>query len=387
MNETTHRAVLRAGTVLDGKGGVMRDVDLAIDGSRIATIGPRGEAADYDVSGLTLMPGWIDTHVHVAWHFDRDGRLAWRDGRAVQDAPYESAGNAYATLMAGFTTVQSVGAPSDAALRDAIERGVLPGPRLLTSLEAITAASGDPATIRALVRQRIDEGADVIKLFATASIRDGGAQTMSAAQIEATCDAARAGGRRTVVHAHASAGALAAIRAGCTAIEHGVLISDAVLDEMARRGTYFDPNFLVLHNYLDHKHRFSNIGNYTDDGFAAMIAALPRTADVLQRARARGVKLVFGTDAVAGAHGRNAEEFVYRVRDGGQPAMEAIVAATSLAAASLGLGDRLGTIAPGMEADLVATDGNPLDDITAVRRVVVVMKGGRVLKSVLRRPG
>jgi imidazolonepropionase-like amidohydrolase len=387
MNETTIRTVLRAGTVLDGSGGVLHDIDLAIDGSRIATIGPRGEAFHYDVSGLTLMPGWIDTHVHVAWHFDRDGRLAWRDGRAVQDSPYDSAGNAYATLMAGFTTVQSVGAPSDSALRDAIDRELLPGPRLLTSLEAITAASGDPATIRALVRQRIDEGADVIKLFATASIRDGGAQTMSDAQIAATCDAARAGGLRTVVHAHASAGALAAIRSGCTTIEHGVLIGDDVLDEMARRGTYFDPNFLVLHNYLDNKHRFFNIGNYTDDGFAAMVAALPRNADVLQRARARGVKLVFGTDAVAGAHGRNAEEFVYRVRDGGQPAMEAIIAATSMAAASLGLGDHIGTIAPGMEADLVAVDGNPLDDITAVRRVAFVMKGGRVLKSVVRRPG
>lgn len=386
MNGTTNRTVIRAGTVLDGTGGVLHDVDLAIEGSRIAAIEPQGEAADYDVSGRTLMPGWIDTHVHVAWHFDRDGRLAWRDGRALQDSPYDAAGNAYATLMAGFTTVQSVGAPSDAALRDAIERGVLPGPRLLTSLEAITAASGDPATIRALVRQRIDAGADVIKLFATASIREGGAQTMSDAQIAATCDAARAGGLRTVVHAHASAGALAAIRAGCTAIEHGVLIGDEVLDEMARHGTYFDPNFLVLHNYLDNRQRFHNIGNYTDDGFAAMVEALPRNADVLQRARARGVKLVFGTDAVAGAHGRNAEEFVYRVRDGGQPALEAIVAATSMAAASLGMDDRIGTIAPGMEADLVAVDGNPLEDVTAVRRVVFVMKGGRVFKNAARRP-
>lgn len=298
MNETMHRAVLRAGTVLDGTGGVLRDVDLVIEGSRIATIEPRGAAADYDLSNVTLMPGWIDTHVHVAWHFDRDGRLAWRDGRAVQDSPYDSAGNAYATLMAGFTTVQSVGAPSDAALRDAIGRGVLPGPRLLTSLEPITAAS-----------------------------------------------------------------------------------------EVSRRGTYFDPNFLVLHNYLDNRQRFYNIGNYTDDGFAAMVEALPRNAEVLRRARARGVKLVFGTDAVAGAHGRNAEEFVYRVRDGGQPAMEAIVAATSMAAASLDLGDRLGSIAPGMEADLVATGGNPLDDITAVRRVAFVIKGGRVLKSALGRPG
>src|SRR5207249_4277231 len=128
-------------------------------------------------------------------------------------------------------------------------------------------------------------------------------------------------GKRTVVHAHASAGALASIRAGCTSIEHGSLLGDAVLDQMAQHGTYFDPNFLVLHNYLDNKPRFYGIGNYSDEGFAAMERAIPLTADVLQRARARRVKLVFGTDAVAGAHGRNAEEFIHRVRDGGQPPM------------------------------------------------------------------
>src|SRR5262249_54934611 len=152
------------------------------------------------------------------------------------------------------------------------------------------------------------EGADVVKLFATRSIRDGGAQSMTDAQIEAACGEATAAGKRSLVHAHASDGAKAAVMAGCTAIEHGTMLDDGVLALMAERGTYFDPNFLVLHNYLDNKPMFLGIGNYTDEGFTYMEKALPLIADVTRRAAARKVKMVLGTDAVAGAHGRNAEE-------------------------------------------------------------------------------
>jgi imidazolonepropionase-like amidohydrolase len=146
---------------------------------------------------------------------------------------------------------------------------------------------------------------------------------------------------------------------------------------MAERGTYFDPNFLVLHNYLENRASF----NFPEATFVALEKALDPTADVLRRARLHQVKIVFGTDAVAGAHGRNAEEFIYRVRDGHDAPMEAIKSATSVAAESLGLGDRIGTVAAGFDADLVATDGNPLEDITAVRRVVFVMKGGKVYRN------
>jgi imidazolonepropionase-like amidohydrolase len=146
---------------------------------------------------------------------------------------------------------------------------------------------------------------------------------------------------------------------------------------MAERGTYFDPNFLVLHNYLENRASF----NFPEATLVALEKALEPTADVLRRARQHGVKVVFGTDAVAGAHGRNAEEFIYRVRDGHDAPMDTLKSATSVAAESLGLGDRVGTIAAGFEADLVATDGNPLEDITAVRRVVFVMKGGKVYRN------
>jgi len=150
---------------------------------------------------------------------------------------------------------------------------------------------------------------------------------------------------------------------------------------MADRGTYFDPNFLVLHNYLYKKPKFLGIGNYNEEGFAFMQEALPKIADVLRRARRYNVKVVFGTDAVAGAHGRNAEEFIYRVRDGKDKPMDALISAGSLAAESLGMKDEIGDIAPGYKADLVATAGNPLDDILNVRRVIFVMKGGLVYRE------
>jgi imidazolonepropionase-like amidohydrolase len=174
------------------------------------------------------------------------------------------------------------------------------------------------------------------------------------------------------------------VNAGCTSIEHGTFLDDATLDLMARKGVYFDPNFLVLHNYLDNKPGFLGIGNYNEEGFAAMEKGLPLVADVIRRARAHHVKIVLGTDAVAGSHGRNAEEFIYRVKDGGEKPMDVLMSGTSVAAESLGMADKIGSIAEGMQADLVAVEGNPLDDITAVRHVLFVMKGGRIYKNVPR---
>jgi imidazolonepropionase-like amidohydrolase len=185
-----------------------------------------------------------------------------------------------------------------------------------------------------------------------------------------------------VVHAYKEAIRMATL-AGCTQIEHGTYATDDDLKLMAERGTWFDPQAgLVIQNYLDNKQHYLGIGNYTEEGFKAMQQALPLNFDLFRRAVAtKGLKIVFGTDAVAGAHGRNAEEFIYRVRDGHQDAMAAMVAANSLAAESLGLADQIGSIAPGMQADIIALDGDPLRDITAVRRVVFVMKGGVVYRN------
>jgi len=375
---------IKTSTILDGKGHIFKDKTIVLNGNRIASIGTARGSATYDLSGLTVMPGWIDTHVHLGWHFNKDGRLD-DGGRGSNETPQQAAlyaeGNAYATLMGGFTTVQSLGSAIDGDLRDLIARGVIPGPRIITSLRSVNENTGDPEKIRAYVRKMKEDGADVIKLFATASIRDGGKQTMTDEQVQATCGEAKALGLRSVVHAHAAGGALAAVRAGCTSVEHGAFLDDATLQTMSEHGTYFDPNFLVLHNYLENKPKFLGIGNYTEEGFAYMEKGIPMMADVLKKAMAHHVKIVLGTDAVAGSHGRNAEEFIYRVKDGGQGAMDAIVSGTSLAAESLGLQDKIGTIADGMEADIVAVAGNPLEDITAVRKVVFVMRAGHVYKN------
>jgi imidazolonepropionase-like amidohydrolase len=371
------RLVIAASTVLDGHGGVLHDTRVVVQGSKIVAIDSAASPVDYDLRGATLMPGWIDTHVHINWHFDANHKSI-SGGEKPDEAALATADDAWATLMGGFTTVQSVGATIDGAVRDHINRGLLPGPRILTSLRQINDRSGDPDALRALVRQTKADGADVIKLFATTGLGAGGNQSMTNDQIEATCGEAKAVGLRAVVHAIGDAGARAAVNAGCTSIEHGTFLSDATLDTMAARGTYFDPNLLVLHNYLDNRSGFT----FTPEALAMLEKGIAPTIDVLRRARARRVKIIFGTDAVAGAHGRNAEEFVYRVQDGHEKPMDALVSATSVSAESLGLGNQIGTIAPGYDADLVAVAGNPIDDITAVRRAVFVMKGGRVFKHV-----
>ena len=374
--------VIRADTVFDGRGGTLTNTSIVVQGSQITRIDPAAQGVTYDLRGLTVMPGWIDTHAHIVQHFDRTtGKTPRRGDETSQQAALYAVENAYMTLVGGFTTVQSPGAELDKDLRDWIADGHVPGPRILTSLRAITDRTGTPGQIRAFVRQAVADGADVIKLFATSSIREGGGQTMTDEQIRAACSEAHAAGKRAMVHAQGPEGAKAAILAGCNSIEHGNRLTDEVLDLMAQRKMYFDPNFgLLLHNYLENRDRFSG-GNFNDAGFAFMEKGIPIGIDTFKRALARNVPIVFGTDAVAGANGRNYEEFVYRVRDGGQKPMAAIVAATSTAAQSLDLGDKIGTIAPGFQADIIATDGNPLQDITAVRRVVFVMKGGKVFKN------
>jgi imidazolonepropionase-like amidohydrolase len=375
--------IVKTTTLIDGKGHVLKNKEIVIENGRITRIADAKQKATIDLSGLTVTPGWIDTHVHPTWYFNKEGRYeaGGRDAKSTpQQAALYAAANLYATLMGGFTTVQSVGAELDGELRDQIEAGALAGPRLLTSLRSVNENTGDPDQIRAYVRKMKADGANVVKLFATASIRDGGKMTMTVDQINAACGEAKAVGLRSLVHAHSSDGATAAVNAGCTSIEHGTFLDDATLELMARRGVYFDPNFLVLHNYLENKAKFLNIGNYTEEGFAAMEKGLPLVAAVLRRARAHHVKIVLGTDGVAGAHGRNAEEFIYRVKDGGDSPMDALSSGTSVAAESLGMSGKIGALAEGMEADLVAVQGNPLEDITAVRRVVLVMKHGKVYR-------
>jgi imidazolonepropionase-like amidohydrolase len=374
---------IRAGVLLDGRGGTQRDVAVVVRGSTIDRINtaPAGDAT-YDLRRYTVLPGLIDTHVHIGWHFGTSGRFD-TTGETPAESALFAAENAYATLMAGMTTVQSVGAALDVPLRDAIARGRLPGPRLLTSIGSIADEKLTEDELRAAVRTFKEAGADLIKIFASKSIRDGGAQTLSTAQLSAACGEAKALGLRTMVHAHSPDSMRSAATAGCTQVEHGVFATPEVLRYLAERGTYFDPNIgVVLQNYLQNKAKFLGVGNYTEEGFAHMEKAIPLNFAMIKEAvKIKNLKLVFGTDAVAGAHGRNVEELIVRVQQG-QPAMDAIVSGTSRAAESMQLARQIGSIAAGLDADLIAVDGDPTQDITALRRVVFVMKGGKIYKNV-----
>jgi imidazolonepropionase-like amidohydrolase len=383
---TAAQTSMHAGTLIDGRGNVQRDVVITTRDGRIDRISPRSTIRDprsitHDLSQLTVLPGLIDTHVHIISHFGKDGRAS-NEGETASERMLYTAENAYVTLMAGFTTVQSIGAAPDLELRAAIERGILPGPRLLTSIQSLNDETASPQQLRDYVKDMNARGADLIKFFASKSIREGGAQTISSESIKAGCDAANAAGKRSWIHAHAASAVRAAAESGCFAVTHGSMVTDAELALMAQRGTFFEPNIgLVSQNYIENKPKYLGIGNYDEAGFRFMEEGIPRKLDMFKRAlRTPGLKIIMGTDATAGAHGQNAREIVYRVKTGGQKPMDAIIAATSLNAEALGMKDRIGAIATGMEADLIAVDGNPLEDISALQRVVFVMKGGKVYK-------
>lgn len=377
--------VIAANTVFDGRGNVLYNTRIVIENGKIVRLDPKATPVTYDLRGLTVLPGWIDAHVHITYHFGPNGKFE-DPNETPQQAELAIASNAFATLMGGFTTIQSVGAADDVPLRDAIANGSVPGPRILTAVRPLMGrgpATGTPDEIRQYIRQVKAQGADLIKIFASKSIRVGGGPTLSQEQLNAACDEARKLGLRTLVHAYRDSVRMATL-AGCTQVEHGTYASLEDLKLMAEHGTYFDPQAgLVDENYLLYKNKYLGVGTYTEEGFKLEQESIPLDHELFRQALAtKGLKIVFGTDAVAGAHGRNAEEFIDRVRDCGQSPMDAMVAANSLAAESMNLQKEIGSIAPGLQADLIALAGNPVQDITAVRRVVFVMKGGIVYKNV-----
>jgi imidazolonepropionase-like amidohydrolase len=372
---------IRAARLVDGRGQILRNATVTVQGSRITrvTTAAQSGAPTHDLGDATLLPGLIDVHVHLSWYFGPSGKYG--DPGLPGYAPQAMAANARATLLAGFTTVQSLGAPSERLLREQIASGAIPGPRLLSSLgQLVPRATQTPDQLRDVVRQLKSAGADVIKLFTSTSIRDGGSMSVIALQIDAVCQEARAQGLRAVVHAQDSASILAAVAAGCSQIEHGVYADAAAIRAMARANVLFDPNIgLVLQNYLEQRDKFLGSGNFTDESFASMETVLPRLPRVFKQALDAGVRMPLGSDAVAGAHGQNARELIARVAAGQKP-MDTITSATSLAAESLGLSQLIGTVAAGYEADLIAVRGDPTRDIKALRDPVFVMKAGTIYR-------
>jgi imidazolonepropionase-like amidohydrolase len=375
--------VILTDRALDGRGGILQAARIGVAQGKITSLAAPSSsgAVTIDLRGYTVLPGWIDTHVHLDSHFDRTGRIANRTEPAA-DAALGIANNAWLTLMAGFTTVQSVGALADAPLRDMVRDHGFPGPRVLTSLAPIqgdSTVTGD--SLRAMVRRRKEQGADLIKIFASKSERVGAGPTITEEQLRVLCDEAASLGLRTMVHAYRSQ-AGAAARAGCREIEHLTYAAQADVDAAVKAGAYISPQVgLVVQNYLENKSRYVGAGGFTEEGMTIMERDLPRDVEICTLAvHTPGAKVLFSTDATAGAHGRNAEEFLGRVEQCGQTPMAALVSANSLAAEALGMSDRLGSLAPGYEADIIALDGDPLTDLSAVRRVVFVMRGGVVYK-------
>src|SRR6185437_15243367 len=369
--------VIKARTVWDGNGKVLHNTSILVENGKITAVGsklaPPPGAKTVNLADMVVMPGWIDAHVHITYHFGPNGKYGEREDRASADK--EIAENARATLLAGFTTVQSVGSPGDLTLRQAIESGAEPGPRILTAVRPITNAKWTTDQIRDAVRRDKQQGADLIKIFASESIRDGAGRTLNDDQLRAACGEATAQGLRSLVHAYKDAVRASAL-AGCTEVEHGTLATADDLKLLAAHHTYFDPQAgLVIHNYLDNQQHFMGVGNFNAAGFEAMRQAIPLNIQIFKEALATpGLEIIFGTDAVAGAHGHNAEEFIYRVRDGGQQPMAALEAAQWLNAHAMGLDAQLGAIAPGLAADTAR-------DITCVRQVSFVMKAGVIYKQ------
>jgi imidazolonepropionase-like amidohydrolase len=373
---------IHAGELIDGTGKVMRDMTITVIGTKITAVTP-GKSAQptYEFARLTVLPGLIDSHVHITAHFDDNDRNETKNESREQQS-LKWAENVWLTLMGGFTTIQSIGATDDLVLRKAIEGGRLPGPRLLTSGQPLTNPKMSIEEIRRTVRERKAQGVDLIKMMVTRSIRDGGGQTWSDAQIAAACDEAGKQGLRTWVHAHADSAVRSAVDGHCWAVTHAQLATLETLAYARDKGMYIEPTFgLVQPNYMRNKPKLLGTGNYTEDAFKYMEGNVQENRDKWRRfLTVKNLAYLSGGDTNAGAEGDNAREIIWRVQQGQEP-MPAIVAATSVNARALKLGDKIGTIAPGMEADIIAVDGDPLNDILSLWRVRFVMKGGTVYKD------
>ncbi|MBL8765237.1 MAG: amidohydrolase family protein [Phycisphaerae bacterium] len=400
------RAPVRESSVLIKDGRVVEiRAGYADPAGVIGTDATGAEVRTVDLKDRFVLPGLIDCHTHLTMEFSADIRL-----RMVQEsdatAALRGAHAAGRTLDAGFTTVRDLGSVGEAgfALRDAIERGDIPGPRVLEAGHAISPTGGHADSTlgyredvfaipgfmqgiadgadacRAAVRAQVKRSADVIKLTATGGVLSNTAAGMEQQffedELRAIVETGHLLGRRVAAHAHGARGIKAALRAGVDSIEHGTYLDDEAIALFKERGAYLVPTILAGKTVEENAMR--------EGYYPAPVAAKARlVGPVIQAAFGRaykaGVKIAFGTDSGVSPHGQNAREFQFMV-DAGMPASEAIVAATVNAAELLGRSSELGTLEPGKRADLIATDGDPTADISQLRRVSFVMKDGVTYK-------
>ncbi|MDT7806780.1 MAG: hypothetical protein QOJ70_593, partial [Acidobacteriota bacterium] len=351
---------------------------------------PQG-ARVYDLGDVTLLPGLIDAHTHITYHFDKTGRygLSWDTSPDITLKYAEE--NARATLEAGVTTTRNLGASErvDLRLRDLTNRGDVEGPRLLVSGEPLTAnalldAGEDGGArlnrIREFVRARVAEGVDVIKIFE--GVDETGSPLFSEQEVRAVVEEAARAGLRVAVHAHEAAAVKVAVKGGCASIEHGSFLDAEAVRLLAEHHTALVPTLYLPTHYLENKGRFVAFDPFTWAFFERLRAN--NLANAL-RAKKAGVLVVAGSDAVAGLHGHNPREIEWLVKAGLTQA-EALRAATIDAARLLGLEGRVGEIRQGAFADIIAVAGDPTKDINAVEHVLFVMKGGQVVREAEARP-
>jgi imidazolonepropionase-like amidohydrolase len=400
--------VIKASRLFDGKRDtVMQPGIVVVRGDEIESVGgpvPPG-ATVIDVGDATLLPGFIDAHTHLTMAFNPDyngARLA-ELSRTVPEQAIRASENARRTLMAGFTTVRDVGSSDfiDVGLRNAINAGVVPGPRMLVAVHALGSTGGhcdsgagyrfglfkhetgpddgvinSPDEARYAVRFNIKFGADVIKTCATGGVLSPTDEVdvpqLSQAELDALVNEAHTLRKKTAAHAHGPEGAKRAIRAGIDSIEHGTFLDDEALRMMREKGTYLVPTLAVRSGIAESK--FPPLVQQKAD-----LAVRSQDA-MVKRALNMGVKIALGTDAAVYPHGNNALEFVLMSADGMTPA-QSLKAGTSAAADLLGLADKIGTLEPGKQADIVAVPGNPLDDIKDTQSVFFVMKGGTTYRN------
>ena len=399
--------VIHAGHMLDVKTGNMLDnVTVVIDGEKVTSVSGGGSQSDnqadirvINLLNATLLPGLIDAHTHITFtpNFGYS-RLAI----SVPREALTGARNAKITLEAGFTTIRNVGASgySDVALRDAVNAGDVPGPRMLVSGPALSitgghcdnnllpfdyhATNGGVAdgveAVQHKTREIIKYGADLIKVCATGGVLSHGdnpqASQYTLEEMKAIVTDAHRLGRKVAAHAHGAEGIRWASMAGVDSIEHGSYIDDAAIAEMKKNGTYLVPTLYLMDWFYENAEKIGTPAELIAKGKEVMPAARKNVA----RAFAAGVKIGFGTDAAVYPHGLNAHEFAVMVKLGLTP-LQAIQSATINDADLLGWSDKVGTIEPGKWADIIAVDGDPMTDVTTLERVKFVMKGGELVKN------
>jgi imidazolonepropionase-like amidohydrolase len=404
--QTPRHVAVHAGHVLDVKTGkLLADQVLVIEDGKIIAAGPAADAkvpADavrIELPNATVLPGLIDAHTHLT----SDPRFGY-DTLAIS-VPREAltgAKNARVTLLAGFTTVRNVGAGgyTDVALRDAINAGDVPGPRMLVSGPALGITGGHcdndmlpfeyhataegvadgVAAVQHKVRETIKYGADVIKFCATGGVLSLGdnpqASQYTLEEMKALVADAHRLGRKVAAHAHGAEGIRWAAEAGVDSIEHGSYIDDAGIAIMKEHGTYLVPT-LYLGDWMINN---AGLTHLPPPLMLKAQAVIPEARKNIAHAFASGVKVAFGTDAAVYPHGLNAHEFAVMVRLGLTP-LQAIQAATVNAADLLGWSGKVGTLEPGAWADIVAVDGDPVKDVTTLEHVKFVMKGGEVVRN------